>query len=93
MDANSVTVKITGPRTAAGKTHVEPANLLYIIMFKIRDIKPNSGSVQQKPKSFHGDCQLFPADLYLRYHKVSLADNELKWKRMMRKTTKKIHTA
>ena len=36
--------------------HVGPVNVLYIIMFKIRKIKPNSGSVREKPKSFHGDC-------------------------------------
>ena len=52
---NTVTVKITGLRTADVKTHVRPVNLLYIIMFKIRKIKPNSGSVYQKPKSFHSD--------------------------------------
>ena len=51
----TATVKITAPRTAAGKTHVGPVNLLFIIMFKTKKIKPNSGSVQQKPKSFHGD--------------------------------------
>ena len=49
---STVTVKITGPQTAAGKTHVGPVNLLYIIMFKIKKIKPNSGLVRQKPKSF-----------------------------------------
>ena len=54
----AVTVKITGPRTMAGKTHFGLVNLLYIIMFKIRKIKPNSGSVQQKPKSFFlGYCE------------------------------------
>ena len=41
---------------SVGKAHVGLVNLLSIIMFKIRKIKPNSGSVQQKPKSFHGDC-------------------------------------
>ena len=55
----TVTVKITSPRTADGKIHVGPVNLLYIIMFKIRKIKPNSGLVQHKPKSFHGDCENF----------------------------------
>ena len=38
--------------------HVGPVNLLYIIMFKIRKIKPNSDSVRQKLKSFHGDHRL-----------------------------------
>ena len=52
-----VTVNLTSPRTAAGKTHVGLVNLLYLLMFKIRKIKPNSGSVRQKPKSFHGDCR------------------------------------
>ena len=52
---HAVTVKITGPRTAAGKTHVGPVNH-YIIMIKIRKIKPNSRLVQQKPESFHSDC-------------------------------------
>ena len=47
--------KITSSWTAAGKTHIGAVNLLYIIMFKIRKIKPNAGSVRQKPKSFHGD--------------------------------------
>ena len=28
------------------------------MMFKIRKIKPNSGSVWQKPKSLHGDCYM-----------------------------------
>ena len=51
-------MKITGPRTMAGETHVGPVNLLYIIMFKIGKIKPNSGLVQQKPKSFHVDRPL-----------------------------------
>ena len=46
---NTVTVKITGMRTAAGKTHVGPVNLLHIIMFKIRKLKTNSGAVWQKP--------------------------------------------
>ena len=55
----TVTMKITSPLTAAGKTHVGPVNLFFIIMFKIRKIKPNSGSVWQKPKSFHGDCYHF----------------------------------
>ena len=55
---SSVTVKITGPRTVAGKTHVGLVNFLYTIMLKIRKIKPNSGSVRQKPKSFLGDCIL-----------------------------------
>ena len=49
-------MKIIHPRTADSKTHVGPVNLLYIIMFKIRKIKPYSGSVWQKPKSCHGDC-------------------------------------
>ena len=44
-----------GPATNFGKTHVGPVNLLYVIMFKIRKIKPNLSSVRQKPKSFHGD--------------------------------------
>ena len=34
------------------KTHVGPVNLLHIIMFKIRKIKPNSSSVRLKLKSF-----------------------------------------
>ena len=55
---DSVTMKITGPRTAAGKTHIRLVNFLYIIMFKIRKIKPNSGSVRQKPKSFQSDWRL-----------------------------------
>ena len=28
---NTVTMKITGPRTVASKTHVGPVNLLYIV--------------------------------------------------------------
>ena len=52
----SITVKIISLWTAAGETYVGPVNLLYIIMFKIRKIKPNSSSVRQKLKSFHGDC-------------------------------------
>ena len=51
----TVTGKIAGLRTTASKTQVRPVNLLYIIMFKIRKIKPMSGSVRQKPQSFHGD--------------------------------------
>ena len=54
----SVTMKITVPRMAAGKTNVRPVNLFYIIMFKIRKIKPNSGFVQQKPRSFHDDWNI-----------------------------------
>ena len=38
----SVNAKLTGPWTAASKTHIEPINLLYIIMFKISKIKPNT---------------------------------------------------
>ena len=49
-------MKITGPQTAADKTHIRPENLLYIIMFKIGKIKPNLSSVWQKPKSFDNDC-------------------------------------
>ena len=37
----SVTVKVTGLRTAADKKHVGPVNLLYIIMFEMRKIKQN----------------------------------------------------
>ena len=51
----TVTMKITGPRTVASKTHLRPVNLLYTIMIRIRKIKPNSGSVRQKPQSFLGD--------------------------------------
>ena len=50
--SSAITMKITGTRTTAGKTHVGPVNHLYIIMFKIRKITPNSGSVWQKPKKF-----------------------------------------
>ena len=58
-DVVTATIKITGPRTAAGKTCIGLVNLLYKIMFKIRKIKPNSGSVCQtcqKLKNFHGHC-------------------------------------
>ena len=58
----AVTLKITGPRIAAGKTHVGPVNLLCIIIFKIRKIKPNSRSVRQKPQSSHSDCSWTPTD-------------------------------
>ena len=44
-----VTTKITGLQTL---THVRPVNLLCIIMFKIRKIKPNLSSVRQKPNVF-----------------------------------------
>ena len=50
-----VTTKISGPRTAADKTHIGPVNLLYITILKIRKIKPNLYCVQQKPKIFRGD--------------------------------------
>ena len=55
--SDAATMKIISPQTVAGKTH-GPVNLLYIpvIMSKIRKIKPNSGSVHQKPKSFHSEC-------------------------------------
>ena len=56
-------LEITGLWTPAGKTHVVPVNLLYIIMFKIRKIKPNSGLVRQKPKSFHSDCWWFSVEV------------------------------
>ena len=52
---SSITVKITGPHTAAGKRHVGPVELLYMIMFEIRKIKSNLSLVRQKPKRFHGD--------------------------------------
>ena len=63
-----VTVKITGPRTTAGKTHVWPVHLLYIIMFKIRKSKPNSDSKAQKFSpwlidsvgSGNGSCKIPP---------------------------------
>ena len=42
-------------QSAAGKTHVVPENLLYIIMYEVRKIKLNSGLVWQKPQSFHDD--------------------------------------
>ena len=50
----SVTAKLTSPQTEIDKTHVRPVNLLYIIMFKINKIKPNSSEVRQKPQSFRG---------------------------------------
>ena len=53
---SAVTAKITSLWTTADKTHITPVNLLYIIMFKIRKIKPNLSSVRQKPKSFCSDC-------------------------------------
>ena len=63
-----VTVKITGPRTTAGKTHVWPVHLLYISMFKIRKSKPNSDSKAQKFSpwlidsvgSGNGSCKIPP---------------------------------
>ena len=56
---------VHGPRP--GK-HVGPVvNLLFIIMFKIRKIKPNSGSVRQKPKSCHCACYSWPMCLFLAY--------------------------
>ena len=45
------------PADPDGKTHVGPVNRLCIIMSKI---KPNSGTVRQKPKSFHGDWNPIP---------------------------------
>ena len=52
----AVTAKVTGPQSVADKTHVIPVNLPYIIIFKIRKIKPNLSSLWQKAKSFLGDC-------------------------------------
>ena len=57
----AVTMKITGPWTMAGKTHIGLVNL-YIIVFKIRKPESNSGLVRQKPKSFNGDC------MFKKYH-------------------------
>ena len=51
--ASAVTVKITDLRTAAAKTHVRPVNLLYIIMFKIRN---QAKFILGPVKAFHGDC-------------------------------------
>ena len=52
---SAVTMKITSPWTTGSKTHIGLVILLYIIMFKIRKIKPNLGSIRQKPKIFHDD--------------------------------------
>ena len=40
------------------RKHIGSVNILYMIMFKIRRIKPNLSLVWQKPKSFCGDCIL-----------------------------------
>ena len=61
---STVTVKITGPQTAAGKTPVGPVNLLYIIMFKIRKIKQNSSSEFSR--------RLSPVLMHWRYCSLAL---------------------
>ena len=53
IEEKNVTVKIMRSTTHAG-----PVNLLYIIMFKIRKIKPSLSLVWQKPKSFCGDWKI-----------------------------------
>ena len=79
-------MKITGPWTAAAKKHVGPVNFLYMMMFEIRKIKPNSGSGRQNPKSFHGDYMPVRPIKFNSYYRTQwiskLAINfEIRWVR------------
>ena len=58
------------------KTHVILVNLLYISMFKIKKIKPNSSSVQEMLKSFCGDCI---SDIYQFKSLNSLVQSQIWW--------------
>ena len=76
MNIFRVTVKITGLRNAAGKTSVWPVNLLYIIMFKIRKIKPNSGLVRPKLLRWCQSPKAFTATVFI----PCLIETSIMWK-------------
>ena len=54
-------------------------NLLYVIMFKIRKIKPNLSSVRQKTKSFRSNwvCQSISHSINISYQSIYLSINQL----------------
>ena len=58
------------------KTHIVLVNLLYISMFKIKKIKPNSSSVQEMLKSFRGDSI---SDIYQYKSLNSLVQSKILW--------------
>ena len=66
-------MKITSARTAAGKAHVGLVNL-YIIMFKIRKIKPKAHSGKSSKVFTVTDMDKYWRVIYLKYPRVNFSE-------------------